>query len=114
MMYPSYRVGADVNAQRGRPLVQAATFGHVELCRLLLDVTPPLEVAAMDESLVAACRKGFAEVVEVLLCGGARAEAGLSVALSEAMAADSAAAVKLLIRVGGGSMIGVVSLIPDP
>ncbi|GAX81549.1 hypothetical protein CEUSTIGMA_g8977.t1 [Chlamydomonas eustigma] len=86
---------------QGRPVIQAASFGHAEMCRVLIfrNSTVLLE-EALNEALVAACRKHYLEVAEILIQGGAKANALKSSAFATAMSANAIDVVKLLIRAG--------------
>jgi len=87
--------GADVDAQSGRALEQAAGFGRAAVVSLLLaaGATPH----ALSKGLVAAARKGRADIVCTLLQHGAVAG---HAALGAALGGDHADVVRLLVQAG--------------
>lgn len=79
--------------------MQAASCGHVEMCRLLLRYRP--SPGALREALDAASRKGDDAVASLLLQHGAEPHADGATLLHAAMH-NHAAVVRLLIRVSAG------------
>lgn len=85
-------------------MVQAAEFGHLELCRLMVFCGDGQHVAveqlALDKALIhASRRKGNAGVVEFLLLSGACPNAVEGASLVAALTVECVESIKLLIKV---------------
>lgn len=81
--------GADVNINRGAFLREASEYNQKETAEFLLkNGADPDAAKDAETSLVLAARKGYIDIVEMLLDAGARAEAYNNAALDAARAAE--------------------------
>ncbi|KAJ3287704.1 hypothetical protein HK104_008479 [Borealophlyctis nickersoniae] len=120
--------GADVNAQRGLPLLNAAEFGYTAVCKLLIEAGARLKQAENDHRLLCkAADKGQVDVVRTLLDLGAHftmttpnGEGGVEVSLEQEGALLRAAQkqddciVHILLANGAGRLSWVFPRRQDP